>query len=90
MPEPRYRSRTYRRVKKKLPGGKTVTHYEKRKPSVAKCSKCGALLKGIPRERPHRMQKLGISKKRPQRPYGGYLCTKCSRELIKNKARLSE
>ena len=87
MPEPRFRSRSYRRVKKKLPGGRNTTHYEKRLPNVAKCSNCKTELKGIPRGRPKRMQKLGISKKRTARPYGGNLCSKCTRDLIKEKAR---
>ncbi|AJF61505.1 TPA: 50S ribosomal protein L34e [Candidatus Woesearchaeota archaeon] len=87
MPEPRFRSRTYRRITKKLPGGDHVIHYAKRKPGVAKCAKCGASLKGIPRERPYKMQILGKSKKRNERPYGGNLCSKCSRQLIKKEAR---
>lgn len=88
MPAPRFRSRSFRRVKKRLPGGKLVTHYEKRTPKVAKCAQCGNALKGIPRERPYKMQKLGISKKRPERPFGGYLCSNCSRDLIKREARV--
>ncbi len=86
MPEPRFRSRSLRRVKKKLPGGKTITRYEKRKPKVAKCARCKKELKGVARERPYKMQKLG-SKKKVERPYGGYLCSKCSRLLIKKEAR---
>jgi len=86
MPAPRFRSRTFKRVKTRLPGGDLVLHYEKRKPKAIKCS-CGKELKGIPRERPYKMQKLGISKKRTERPYGGNLCSECSRKLIKQKAR---
>ena len=88
MPEPRFRSRSLRRVKKKLPGGKTVTHYEKRKPKVAKCAHCKIELKGMARERPYKMQKLDRSKKRVERPYGGYLCSNCSRKLIKEEIRV--
>jgi len=87
MPEPYKRSRTLRRVKVKVPGGKTVLHYKRRKPSKAKCSKCGAVLKGIVRERPYKMKKIRKSKKRPTRPYGGSLCTKCMRKLFVEKAR---
>lgn len=87
MPEPRFRSRTLRRVKRKLPGGKTVTHYEKRNPKQPKCANCKTELKGIPRKRPYQMQRLGLSKKRTERPFGGYLCSKCSRLLIKKEAR---
>lgn len=89
MPEPRHRSRNFRRVDTKLPGGETVIKYKHRTPEVAKCAKCGAALKGIPRKRPHEMAKLGRSKKRVERPFGGNLCTKCSRSLIKEEARIS-
>ena len=87
MPEPRFRSRTYRRVKTKLPGGDTVTKYKKRTPKAAKCANCGAALKGIPRVRDHKNKKLGHSNKSVSRPFGGNLCTKCARELIKKEAR---
>jgi large subunit ribosomal protein L34e len=89
MPEPRYRSRTYRRIRTKLPGGENVLHYKKRTPKAAKCSKCGADLKGIPRLRDYKMMKLGKSKKRVERPFGGNLCSKCSRSLIKEETRIS-
>lgn len=88
MPQPRFRSRTFRRVKSKLPGGKTVTHHERRKPDAAICAVCKKELKGTPREMPAKMKSLGISKKRPERPYGGYMCSKCSRELIKKETRV--
>ena len=88
MPEPRFRSRSLRRVKKKLPGGKTVTHYKKRKPKVAKCANCKTELKGMTRERPYKMQKLNRSKKKVERPFGGNLCSKCSRLLIKKEIRV--
>ncbi len=87
MPEPRFRTRTNRKIQKKLPGGKTVDLYSKGKPRVAKCANCGKSLKGIPRERQHKMKKLGKTKKRPERPYGGNLCSDCARNLIKTKAR---
>lgn len=88
MPEPYKRSRSLRRLQVKVPGGRTLRHYKKRKPGKAKCGKCRALLKGVPRERPHKMQKLPKSKKRPERPYGGNLCSKCLRTLVIEKARL--
>ncbi|MEK6916350.1 MAG: 50S ribosomal protein L34e [Nanoarchaeota archaeon] len=88
MTEPRFRSRTFARVKKRLPGGETKTHYVKRKPKVAKCGTCGTSLKGIPKERPYKMKILGKSKKTNERPYGGNLCSKCARALIKKEARL--
>ena len=79
----RFKSRTFRRIKVKTPGSKTVTHYRKRKPSKAKCAECGDALKGVPRERPYKMARLSKTQKRPERPYGGVLCSKCARIKIK-------
>jgi large subunit ribosomal protein L34e len=87
MPEGSKRSRSLRRVFKKTPGGNTVVHYTKRKPSKAVCSDCGAVLSGVENNRPSKLQKLSKTQKRPSRPFGGVLCTKCTRKLMINKAR---
>ncbi len=84
------RSNSLRKIKVKTPGGRVVTHYKKKKPKVAHCGSCGAILKGVPRERPVKMQNIAKTKKRPQRPFGGVLCTKCSRSLFKEKAKSLE
>jgi len=83
----KHRTRKLRRVSKKLPGGRIVVHYVKRKPQKARCSNCGDLLKGVPRERPYKMQTMQKSKKRPERPFGGVLCSKCMRRLMINRSR---
>jgi large subunit ribosomal protein L34e len=88
MPEGRLKSRRFRRVKKKLPGGKTVIHYIKRKPSSASCSNCGKKLPGVPRVTKARLKKIPKNQRRPERPYGGNLCSKCSKEKIKKEARV--
>tara|TARA_Y100000310_G_C19954625_1_gene478416 strand:- start:167 stop:436 length:270 start_codon:yes stop_codon:yes gene_type:complete len=87
MPQPRKKSRSLRKIYVKTPGGRTTVHYKHRKPKVAHCSKCRAVLKGVARERPYKMKKIGKSKKRPSRPYAGVLCTKCMRSLFIKKAR---
>lgn len=87
MPTGRLKSRTFRRVFVKTPGAKTVLHYERRKPSKAHCAKCKKVLSGVPRELPHKMKTMAKTKKRPERPFGGVLCSSCSRELIKQQAR---
>ena len=88
MVEGRFKSRTFRRVKVKTPGAKVVTHYRKRKPKIAHCGGCGAKLQGVPRQRPYKMQNMPKTKKRPERPYGGVLCSKCMRQKIKERARI--
>ena len=87
MPALRYKSRSYKRTFKKTPGGVTVLHYKKKKPSKHLCADCGKLLHAVPRARPYRIRKLPKSKKRPNRPYGGYLCSECARKIFKKEAR---
>jgi large subunit ribosomal protein L34e len=86
MVQGRLKSRTFKRVQKVTPGGKTVQHYERRKPSKAICAECGRVLAGVPRELPTKMQNMPKTTKRPERPFGGVLCTKCMREHMKAKA----
>jgi large subunit ribosomal protein L34e len=87
MPAPRFRSRTFRRIHKKLPSGKTKLFYKRRKPKKAHCASCGKVLHGVPRELSYKIRTLAKTKKRPERPYGGVLCSSCTREFIKQKIR---
>jgi large subunit ribosomal protein L34e len=87
MPEGKFKSRTYRRLSKRLPSGKTVLRYEKRAPGQRLCAICKSELKGIPRVRPVEMQNLPKSMKTVERRYGGNLCSKCSRLKIVNDSR---
>ncbi|MFP4645090.1 MAG: 50S ribosomal protein L34e [Candidatus Woesearchaeota archaeon] len=74
-----FKSRTYRRVSTRVPGGSTVRNFVKRSPKQAHCAYCGKPLSGVPR------QSSGSSKtgRRPERPYGGVLCSMCLRDEIK-------
>ncbi len=63
MPESRYRSRSYKRINKKTPGGQSVLRYKKKKPSKHICAECGAILHGVPRGRPYEIGKLSKTKK---------------------------
>jgi len=82
MPQTRYRSRTFRRVAKTTPGGKRVVHYERKHNAKPKCAECSAVLAGVPRGTPSQVRKLPKTQRRPDRPYGGKLCTKCMRKAI--------
>ena len=68
----------FRIIKKK---GKV--RLEKRKPRLAICSICKTELKGVLRERPYKMRNTAKTKKRPERMYGGVLCSRCAREKIR-------
>ena len=48
MPANRFRSRSYKRVNTKTPGGVNVLRYKKKKPSKHVCAECGAVLHGVP------------------------------------------
>jgi len=87
MPTGRLKSRTFRRVFVKTPGGNTTLHYKRRKPAKAQCGKCGQNLLGVPRELPSKMMNMPKTHKRPERAFGGVLCSKCSRQLIKDGSR---
>lgn len=87
MPQPRFRSRSYRRIKVTTPGGVNKTTYKPRKPTKAICGSCGGVLPGVAREIPSVMRNIPKSSRRPERPYGGVLCSKCSRKELKMKAR---
>ena len=87
MVRPALRSRSFKRKKIKTPGGELRTHYRKEKPSPAVCANCKKPLHGVPRERPIDLGQFSRSKRRPERPYGGNLCSACTRQRIKAKVR---
>lgn len=83
MPAGKYKSRTLRRVYIRTPGGETKLHYRIRNMPRLRCSICKKELHGIPRLIPSKFKNLPKTKKRPERPYGGILCSKCMRKKIK-------
>lgn len=87
MPKPWQRSSSARKVYRRTPGGRTVIHYRRKKVDWAKCANCGSILNGVPRLRPSEMRKLSKSERRPNRPYGGYLCPRCLRREVIRRAR---
>ena len=76
------KSRSFRRIFTRVIS-KTKLFYQKGKPQQAKCSECGAKLKGVPRLTATKAMKAPKTTKRPERPYGGELCSKCMRIRIK-------
>ena len=81
------KSRTLRRVFRKTPGNRVVKHFVKRKPNKAHCATCGDVLKGVPQASPAEMKNMPKTQKRPERPFGGMLCSKCLRLKLKEEAR---
>lgn len=88
MPATRFRSRTFRRVFVRIPSGTSVLTYRRRKNAKPQCSTCGAFLPGVARGTKAQVKALPRSARRPERPYGGQLCSKCMRRTIIAKARV--
>ena len=82
------RSRTFRRIHVRTPAGRNVVHYRRRKKAKPQCRQCGANLLGVARGTPAQIKKLSRSQRRPERPYGGVLCSSCTRDLIKQQTRM--
>ena len=87
MPRPALRSRSLARVYVRLPSSTVTVHYRKRRPNRAKCAMCGRELNGVPNLRPVELRKLPKTARRPERPYGGYLCPACLRKYLKKAVR---
>jgi large subunit ribosomal protein L34e len=57
----------------------------KLKRSAAVCASCGAALQGVPKAGMIRIKRMAPSNRRPNRPYGGNLCVRCTREAFKSR-----
>ncbi len=70
------RSRSLRRVWRRVPGGNAKTYYGRGKSYVVRCGVCGRGLGGVPRSSD--VLRKGVrTSKRPERPFGGVLCPSC-------------
>ena len=76
-----------KKISKRLPGGKTIVRIISKKPSKAVCGSCGIVLHGVARGTNTARKNMSKSSKRPERPYGGVLCSKCSRLTFKKRIR---
>lgn len=83
----KFKSRTFRRVKKVTPGNRNIIHFVRRKPGKAVCAVYGTKLHGVASDHPKKMQNMPKSSKRPERPFAGILSSKAMREVMKEKAR---
>ncbi len=77
------RSTSYRKLKRVTPGGRAVTHYERRRPGPAHCAACSSELHGVPRLRTAKARQVPHVSRRPERAYGGQLCPSCTAERVK-------
>jgi len=82
MPQGKHKSRTFRRIFVRKISGNLTKHFRKRKNSKKVCSECNKILMGIPHKIESKFSALPKTKKRPERPFGGVLCSPCMRKKI--------
>ncbi len=75
MVRPGLRGKPYKLVR--TPGGGLVRRPVEFKRGEAKCAWCHEELHGTPVPSKAEMRKIPKSSRRPERPYGGYLCSRC-------------
>lgn len=83
-----HRTRSWKKVQTRVPGGESRTFLKKELPGKAVCGVCGNELHGIPREKPIRFKNLSKSQRTVNRKFGGELCTKCAREKLRNEVKV--
>ena len=88
MVAPRHRSTSVRTRHRRSPTGKPVVIYKIRKPARATCALCEAKLHAVPKRKGVELKKLAKTERRPERKFGGVLCSNCTRAIIKFKTRL--
>ncbi len=88
MVEPRKRSRSAKKVKRRTPGGGTATHFRGKKHGKPVCGRCGKKLSGVASDRPSQVRNLTKGGKLPARPYAGTLCSDCLDSLVRYVTRM--
>ena len=76
-----------KKFKKRLPSGRIALRTRRRKAGIRRCANCGKELHGIPRLHPAEVGKLAKTRKSVERAFGGYYCSACSRELLRERVR---
>ncbi|MDH5816058.1 MAG: 50S ribosomal protein L34e [Candidatus Nezhaarchaeota archaeon] len=77
MVRPGLRGKPHKLVR--TPGGRLIWRPVKFKRAKAKCAWCHQELHGTPAIPRAKIRRLAKSSRRPERPYGGYVCPKCLR-----------
>ncbi len=74
--------------KVRTPGGRLARHETRKKHGDAVCAICSAVLLGVRTGSKVEIGKLSRSERRPERPFGGVLCSACTRNIISMRARM--
>ena len=73
---------------RRTPGNRTVTHTKPKKTGHHECALCHGILHGTPRGTVVQIRKMKKSERKPTRPFGGQLCSKCTRDVMSYRAQL--
>ncbi len=76
-----------KKVKIRSPSGNAMLRRRRERVAAAKCANCKSPLHGLQRKTQSGFKKLSLSERRPERPYGGCLCSNCSRDIFRERAR---
>jgi large subunit ribosomal protein L34e len=71
--------------KVRTPGNRISIHKKRAKVGIKLCANCKKPLHGIPRLTPSELNKLSKTKKGVNRVFGGYLCSNCTKEVLREK-----
>jgi len=85
MPKPKDRASSKRVVFRRTPGGRNVRATKKAVKNTPHCAICGVELNATKYSR-----LLRKTEKRPERPFGGFLCHKCTERLIMYRTRVEQ
>ncbi len=77
-----------KKIKRRLPSQKIVIRKVEEKPGLVRCAKCGQVLHGFPKVRGSGLGRIAKSEKTVNRPFGGFYCSGCTREVFKEKSRM--
>ncbi len=86
--KPRHASRSMKQARVRTPGGRIVTHYGYKTHSKHTCAVCKKELHGKPRGRPIEIRSLFKSERKPERPFGGMLCSRDTRMVLSYRAKV--
>jgi ribosomal protein L34E len=87
MVKPGMRTQAVKKVKRRTPGARTVTHFRRGRASRIKCGRCGRGLSGVAYS-PAGIRKTPKGSRTPTRPHAGVLCGSCLDALVRYATRM--
>lgn len=71
-----------KKIRVRAPSGRIVVRTKRERYGTIVCANCKKPLRGVAN-----IRKLSKTEKIPSRIYGGYLCSGCTKEILREKAR---